>query len=127
MQADHLLRRICGLLDLGWLRAELAPLLQPIRPALGVSEAEIVDPPIRSLGFDPIWFGVVMVIVLEMGLISPPDSVNVFVVKRIAPDAPLTQIFRGILLFCLAMVVCLALLVLLPDIAMPLPGSVAGQ
>jgi tripartite ATP-independent transporter DctM subunit len=91
--------------------------------AILVLTLPIVDPLIRTLGFDPIWFGVVMVIVLEMGLISPPVGVNVFVVKGIAPDVPMTKIFLGILPFWLAMIVCLALLVLLPEIATLLPNS----
>ena len=91
--------------------------------AILVLTLPIVDPLIRSMGFDPIWFGVVMVIVLEMGLISPPVGVNVFVVKGIAKDVPMADIFRGILPFWLAMMVCLALLVLFPDIAMFLPNS----
>jgi TRAP-type C4-dicarboxylate transport system permease large subunit len=87
----------------------------------------IVHPIIVSLGYDPIWFGVTMVIVLEMGLISPPVGVNVFVVKGIADDVPLNQIFLGILPFWLAMGVCLALLVAFPDIALILPNTMFGS
>jgi len=83
----------------------------------------IVFPLIVELGFDPIWFGVVMVIVLEMGLISPPVGVNVFVVKGIAADVPMGRIFAGILPFWLAMGVCLGVLVLFPQIALFLPNS----
>ena len=75
------------------------------------------------LGFDPIWFGVIMVIVLEMGLISPPVGVNVFVVKAIAEDVPMSEIFIGILPFWLAMVVCLAILIAFPQIALFLPNT----
>jgi len=91
--------------------------------AILVLTLPIVDPLIRDLGFDPIWFGVVMVIVLEMGLISPPVGVNVFVVKGVAGDVQMGDIFRGILPFWLAMIVCLALIVVFPDIAMLLPES----
>jgi len=70
-----------------------------------------------------IWFGVVMVIVLEMGLISPPVGVNVFVVKGIAEDVPLAEIFRGILPFWLAMGAAVAFLVAWPELALFLPNT----
>ena len=69
---------------------------------------------------------VVMVIVLEMGLISPPVGINVFVVKGIADDVPLSQIFLGILPFWIAMGVCLAILVAFPDVALFLPNTMFG-
>ncbi len=91
--------------------------------AMLVLTLPIVHPLIIALGYDPIWFGVVMVIVLEMGLISPPVGVNVFVVKGIAGDVPMSDIFLGILPFWLAMGVCLALLVAFPQIALFLPNT----
>ena len=91
--------------------------------AMLVLTLPIVHPIILTLGYDPIWFGVVMVIVLEMGLISPPVGVNVFVVKGIAEDVPMTQIFAGILPFWIAMAACLAILVAFPDIALFLPDT----
>ena len=54
----------------------------------------LVQPIMEGYGFDMVWFGVMMVIVLEMGLISPPVGINVFVVKGIAPDVPMNTIFR---------------------------------
>ena len=95
--------------------------------AMLVLTLPIVHPLIVSLGYDPIWFGVTMVIVLEMGLISPPVGVNVFVVKGIADDVPLNQIFLGILPFWFAMGVCLALLVAFPNIALFLPNTMFGS
>lgn len=94
--------------------------------AILVLTLPIVHPLIVSLGFDPIWFGVVMVIVLEMGLISPPVGINVFVVKSIAEDVPMSQIFIGILPFWLAMLVCLAIIVAFPRIALFLPDTMIG-
>ncbi len=91
--------------------------------AMLVLTLPIVFPVIIDLGFDPIWFGVVMVIVLEMGLISPPVGINVFVVKGIAEDVPMKDIFIGILPFWAAMLVCLVLLVAFPEIALFLPNS----
>ena len=78
---------------------------------------------ITQLGMSPIWFGIVVVIVLEMGLISPPVGVNVFVVKSVAQDVPMGTIFRGIWPFWIAMGVCLIILVAFPEIATFLPDT----
>ncbi len=83
----------------------------------------IVFPLITGLGFDPIWLGVVMVIVLEMGLISPPIGVNVFIVKSVVPDVKIETIFAGIMPFWIAMIVTLTMLVFMPDIALLLPNA----
>jgi tripartite ATP-independent transporter DctM subunit len=83
----------------------------------------VVIPIVKALGYDLIWFGVLMVIVLEMGLISPPVGINVFVVKGLVPDVPMGQIFIGILPFWLAMVVCLALIIAFPEIALVVPNT----
>ena len=83
----------------------------------------IVFPIVTQLGFDPIWFGVIMVIVLEMGLITPPVGMNVYVVKGVAPSVPMRHIFVGILPFLAAMMVCLGLLLALPKIALWLPAT----
>lgn len=91
--------------------------------SLMVITLPIVYPVIIGLGFDPIWFGVIMVLVLEMGLISPPVGVNCFVVKSVAPDVPLSDIFRGIMPFWLAMILCIILLVAVPGIALMLPNA----
>ena len=87
----------------------------------------IVLPIITTLGYDPIWFGIIMVLVLEMGLISPPVGMNVFVVKGVAPNVPLGQIYAGILPFWLAMAVCVIMLVAFPDIALFLPDTMLGR
>jgi len=78
---------------------------------------------ITQLGMSPIWFGIVVVIVLEMGLISPPVGVNVFVVKSVAQDVPMGKIFRGIWPFWIAMGICLIILVVFPQIATFLPNT----
>ena len=83
----------------------------------------IVFPIVTQLVFDPIWFGVIMVIVLEMGLITPPVGMNVYVVKGVAGSVPMRQIFVGILPFLAAMMVCLGLLLALPKIALWLPAT----
>jgi TRAP-type C4-dicarboxylate transport system permease large subunit len=61
--------------------------------------------------------------VLELGLISPPVGINVFVVKGLVPDVPLSTVFRGIWPFAVAMVVCIVLLTIFPQIALHLPNS----
>jgi TRAP-type C4-dicarboxylate transport system permease large subunit len=83
----------------------------------------IVFPIVTALGYDPVWFGIFMVIVLEMGLISPPVGINVFVVKGVAEDVPMGKIFTGILPFWLAMMVCVLLIVAFPQIVLFLPDS----
>lgn len=87
----------------------------------------ITFPLVVALGFDPIWFGVIMVIVLEMGLISPPVGVNCFVVSTIARDVKLETIFAGIMPFWLAMIAAVLILVAVPDIALLLPDTMFGR
>lgn len=94
--------------------------------AMLVLTLPIFFPVVVELGIDPIWFGVLVVLTLEMGLISPPVGINVFIVKSVAPDVPLGQIFRGVLPFWLAMLVCLAILIAFPQIALLLPNSMYG-
>lgn len=91
--------------------------------AMLVITIPIYYPVIKSLGFDPIWFGVVAVIVIEMGMLTPPVGLNVFVVKNVAGDVPLHTIFRGVTPFLIAMVVCLALIIAFPQIALLIPQS----
>lgn len=91
--------------------------------AILVLTVPLLQPILEPLGVDMIWFGVMMVIVLEMGLISPPVGVNVFVVKGIADGVPLNTIFRGIWPFWFAMLLCIVLLLLFPQIATVLPNT----
>lgn len=86
----------------------------------------VVFPVIVAMGFDPIWFGVVAVIVIEMGMITPPVGLNVFVVRGVAGDVPLTTVFRGVAPFLLAMIVGLILIILIPQIALLIPNSMFG-
>jgi len=92
--------------------------------ALIVVTIPIFFPVVLRLGFDPIWFGVIIVLVAEMGVITPPVGVNVFVIKGIAPDIPLFKIFRGILPFLVALIIMTILLVIFPKIATFLPSLV---
>lgn len=83
-------------------------------------------PVVTNLGYDPIWFGVIIVLVTEMGVITPPVGINVYVVygmcRKIAPDVTLEDIFKGILPFMLAIVAGIGLLFLFPQIILYLPG-----
>jgi C4-dicarboxylate transporter DctM subunit len=82
----------------------------------------IFFPVVQTLGFDPIWFGVVIVLVTEMGVITPPVGVNVYVVYGVARDVPLETIFNGVYPMLLALLVCNLLLILFPQIALWLPS-----
>lgn len=82
----------------------------------------IFFPVVQTLGFDPIWFGVVIVLVTEMGVITPPVGVNVYVVYGVARDVPLETIFKGVYPMLLALLVCNLLLILFPQIALWLPS-----
>jgi tripartite ATP-independent transporter DctM subunit len=94
--------------------------------AILVLTVPLVQPIIEPLGIDMIWFGVLMVICLEMGLISPPVGVNVFVVKGIAPGVPLNTIFGGIWPFWFMMLLTVILIVIFPQIALLLPQTMFG-
>jgi C4-dicarboxylate transporter DctM subunit len=78
-------------------------------------------PVVTKLGFDPIWFGVIIVLVVEMGMISPPVGMTMFVVKGIAPDIPIETIFKGVLPFTIAVALLMILLLVFPQIALFLP------
>jgi C4-dicarboxylate transporter DctM subunit len=82
----------------------------------------IFYPVATALGFHPIWFGVAIVLVTEMGVITPPVGVNVYVVHGIAKDVPLEVIFKGVAPFVLALLVCVAILLTFPQIVLFLPG-----
>ena len=88
--------------------------------------APIVLPPLKAAGFDLIWFGVVMTVVMEMGLIHPPVGLNIFVIRNIAPDIPLSQIIRGVLPLLALMIAAVVLMSVLPRIATALPDAVMG-
>jgi tripartite ATP-independent transporter DctM subunit len=89
--------------------------------------APIILPPLRAAGFDLIWFGVVMAVVMEMGLIHPPVGLNIFVINRIAPDIGLGQVIRGTLPFVMLMALGVVILSLAPGIAMWLPDIVYNK
>ena len=88
--------------------------------------APIFLPPLRAAGFDLVWFGVVMTIVMETGLIHPPVGLNIFVIKNIAPDISLNEIIYGVLPFVVIMILSVVLLCFMPEIATGLSDLVMG-
>ena len=88
--------------------------------------APIILPPLKDAGFDLIWFGVVMTIVMEMGLIHPPVGLNIFVIKNIAPDIPLKDVIWGVMPFLGLMFLAIVLMCFVPGIATALPDLVMG-
>jgi TRAP-type C4-dicarboxylate transport system permease large subunit len=88
--------------------------------------APIILPPLKAAGFDLIWFGAVMTIVMEMGLIHPPVGLNIFVIRNVAPDIPLSEVIWGTLPFVLLMMGAVLLLCVAPGISTWLPDLVMG-
>ena len=91
--------------------------------AIMVLTIPIVYPMVMEMGFDPIWFGIIITLTMEMSLITPPVGINVFIISGVAKDVPMYTIFRGILPFWFAMLACIILLVIFPHIALFLPTS----
>src|SRR4029077_2793897 len=90
-------------------------LLPPV--SIILMTAPIILPPLRAANFDLIWFGVIMTIVMEMGLIHPPVGLNIFVINNIAPDIPLKDVMWGVLPFVGLMILGVVILCLAPGIA----------
>jgi TRAP-type C4-dicarboxylate transport system permease large subunit len=88
--------------------------------------APIILPPLRASGFDLIWFGVIMTIMMEMGLIHPPVGLNLFVIKNIAPDIPLRDVVWGVMPFVALMIFAVVLMCFVPGIATWFSDAVMG-
>jgi len=82
----------------------------------------IFFPLAMSLGFDPIWFGVILVAMTEIGLITPPIGMNVYAISGIAPDVPVTTIFKGVMPFFIADLCRITLYLLVPAVVLFLPS-----
>jgi TRAP-type C4-dicarboxylate transport system permease large subunit len=91
--------------------------------AVMVITVPIVTPLILSLGYDLVWWGIIMMMVVEVGMIHPPLGLNVFVLKGITPDVPIWTIYKGVMPFCAADLIKLVLLVLFPVITLWLPST----
>ena len=86
----------------------------------------IVFPIVVGLGFDPIWFGIIITLTMEMSLITPPVGVNVFVLSGVAKNIPMSTMFKGILPFWVAMFICIIILLIFPGIVTFLPNTMMG-
>jgi tripartite ATP-independent transporter DctM subunit len=82
----------------------------------------IFYPVVTNMGYDPIWFGVIIVLVTQMGVITPPVGVNVYVVHGVVKDVPLESIFKGAFPFLIALILCALILIPFPQIALFLPS-----
>jgi tripartite ATP-independent transporter DctM subunit len=94
--------------------------------ALILMTAPILLPIITSAGFDAVWFGVVLTINMEIGLIHPPVGLNIYIVNSIAPDVPVTRVMWGTIPYVICMMVAIVLLCIFPDIATWLPDYLMG-
>jgi C4-dicarboxylate transporter, DctM subunit len=91
--------------------------------AMIILTVPIVFPVIVALGFDPIWFGVIIVMTVELGLIHPPVGMNIFVIKSVIEDAKISTIFYGVLPFIITDILRLIILIMFPIIALYLPSK----
>jgi C4-dicarboxylate transporter DctM subunit len=87
----------------------------------------VFQPIIIKFGYDPIWFAIIVVIMVEVGLIHPPVGMNLFVIQAQAPDVKITSIYRGIIPFLVAPFLLIVLLFLFPGIALWLPAALYGN
>ena len=93
--------------------------------AMLVLTLPIIYPAVLALGFDPIWYGVMMVVVGETGVITPPVGINVYVIHGVAEGVPLQTIFKGVFPFVGAILIGIILLMAFPEIAIFLPGLIS--
>jgi len=84
----------------------------------------IVAPVVQHLGYDLIWWGIVMVVVVEAGIISPPYGLNMFIIQSMQPDISLADVFRGVMPFFFATLLVIALLITFPSLVLWLPSVV---
>jgi TRAP-type C4-dicarboxylate transport system permease large subunit len=90
--------------------------------AMIILTVPIIFPVIVQLGFDPIWFGIIIVMTVELGLIHPPVGMNVFVIKSVVKDVTFMTIFRGVIPFVVTDILRLVILIAFPIIALWLPS-----
>jgi tripartite ATP-independent transporter DctM subunit len=94
--------------------------------AIILMTAPILYPIVKAAGFDPVWFGVILTINMEIGLIHPPVGLNIYIVSAIAPDVPVTRIMWGTIPYVLCMMLQIVLLCIFPEIATWLPDHLMG-
>lgn len=129
-QLPETLTRLVGTLDLAPLA--IIALLLLVYLLLGsvmdsfavmIITVPVVTPLILGLGYDLVWWGIIMLVIVETGLITPPFGINLFVIRSVRPDIPLLTVFRGAMPFVLSDLLRLVLLVLFPALVLWLPGS----
>ena len=86
----------------------------------------IFFPIVLALGYDPIWFGVIVVLLGEIAIITPPVGINIYIVKGVAPDVPLATIFRGVMPFVIILFMGMGILIVFPELSTFLPNLVKG-
>ncbi len=94
--------------------------------AIILMTSPILLPIITTAGFDPVWFGVILTINMEIGLIHPPVGLNIYIVNSIAPDVPVTQVMWGTIPYVLCMMLSIVILCIFPEIATWLPDHLMG-
>ncbi|HWV43425.1 TRAP transporter large permease subunit, partial [Pseudorhodoplanes sp.] len=90
--------------------------------AIVILTVPIIFPLIKQMGFDPIWFGIIIVMTVELGLIHPPVGMNIFVIKSVLEDIKISTIFAGVIPFIITDIIRLIILVLFPILATWLPS-----
>jgi C4-dicarboxylate transporter DctM subunit len=95
--------------------------------SLEVITLPFVFPVIRALGFDPVWFGIILVLLIELGMLSPPVGLNVYVIHGLHPDTPLSEVFLGIVPFFFMLLIGLTILTIFPIIVTWLPARMTGD
>jgi C4-dicarboxylate transporter DctM subunit len=88
--------------------------------------APLLLPIIQGLGFDPVWFAVIMTVNLEIGLVTPPVGLNLYVVKNIAPDVPMAKVLLGVIPFVIIDLLVITILCIWPQLALWLPNKMIG-
>src|SRR5881398_429183 len=94
--------------------------------AIILMTSPILLPIITAAGFDPVWFGVILTIDMEIGLIHPPVGLNIYIVNAIAPDVPVVKVMWGTIPYVLCMMLAIVILCIFPDIATWLPDHLMG-
>ena len=88
--------------------------------------APLLLPIVRGLGFDPIWFAVIMTVNLEIGLVTPPVGLNLYIVKNIAPDIPMSHVLLGVIPFVMIECIVILFVCIWPELALWLPNRMIG-
>ncbi len=88
--------------------------------------AHLLLPIIKGLGFDPIWFAVIMTVNLEIGLVTPPVGLNLYIVKNIAPDIPMSHVLLGVIPFVIIEGLVIVCVCIWPELALWLPNKMIG-